>query len=493
MIMRNVAKYIVLTMVAFMMLFPGKVLAENMSLEQAVRTALENNDKIKQYRAKLDQTKYADREASGNFLPSISLQAGYNHMNDPLSIDLSPIREAMIQIQAGNQVEFTNIYELLGGGSALSSEERAAYYGQYLAALDGQIPAFVETFKDQDYRTASIILVQPLFTGGKLVAAKKAANAEKHAAEFELAKIKNEITQETINNYFAVILLQQVVQTRENVLAGMEKHRSNAQRLSDEGLIARYDLLRAEVAVADADINLFNDRNRLELAIVALRNTLGMDDDAPVVITDTLLYHPVADSLAEFHLRAYDQQPILQMIAEKKKAVAQKYAVERSSFLPQVAGFGKYELYDHDLSALEPRWIIGIQLNLNIFNGFKDHNRLLGAKSLKREVEYLESGVRREIDLWVNKSYRDMRNAETRFRKLEASVALSNESVRQNEKRFLTGIGTSLEVVDAHLSDEKNQVERLISLYDYYKSLTDLLVAIGRPLDMLTIWNGEEK
>ncbi|HOP08359.1 MAG TPA: TolC family protein [candidate division Zixibacteria bacterium] len=491
--MRNVAKYIVMTVVTFMTLFPGMVMAENLTLGQAIRTALANNDKIRQYRAKLDQAKYSDREASGNFLPSISLQAGYNHMNDPLSIDLSPIRDAMIQMQASNEVEFTNIYQLMGGGSALSSEERAAYYSQYSAALDGLLPAFVETFKDQDYRTASVTLVQPLFTGGKIVAAKKAANAEKHAAEDELAKIENEITQETINNYLAVILLQQVVQTRENVLSGMERHRSNAQRLAEEGLIARYDLLRAEVAVADAGVNLFDDRNRLELAKVALRNTLGLDDDAPIVIADTLLYHPVADSLAEFHARAYDQQPILQMIAEKKKAASQKYAVERSSFLPQLAGFGKYELYDNDLSALEPRWIIGLQLNLNIFNGFKDHSRLQGAKSLKREVEYLESGARREVDLWVNKSYRDMRNAETRFQKLEASVALSSESVRLNEKRFQTGLGTSLEVIDAHLSNEKNQVERLMSLYDYYKSLTDLMVAAGYPLDMLTVWNGEEK
>ena len=490
--MKKIITQMLLVMALCMTFLSGVASARVITLDQAIQTAVHNNDKIKQYRAKLDQATYADREASGNFLPSVTLQAGYNHMNDPLSIDLGPIRDAMIQMQAGNQVEFADIYRQIDGQSALTPEERAAYYSQFATALDGRIPPFSETLKDQDYQTATLVAIQPLFMGGKLIAAKKAAGAERRAAEDELTKIKHEIIRDAVNNYLGIILLQQVVKTREEVLAGMEQHRRDAQLLADEGLIARYDLLRAEVAVADAERNLFDDNNRLELAMIAFRNTLGLDDFEQITITDTLLYHPVTDSLANFHEQAGLNQPILQMINEKKTAASQKYAVERSKFLPQLVGFGRYELYDNDLSALEPRWIVGVQLSLNLFNGFKDHSRLRAAKSLKREVNYLESGVQREIDLWVNKSYRDMRNAETRYQKLETSVALSDESVRLNTRRFQTGLGRSLEVVDARLSLEKNLIERITSLYDYYKSLTDLLVAAGHPEDVLIVWNSEE-
>lgn len=479
-------------MVSVLTLLSGHAVAQVLSLDQTIQMALENNDKIRQYHEKFEQAKSADREALGNFLPSLTFQASYNHMNDPLSIDLSPIREAMIQMQANNQVEFSNIYELLQAQPALTPEQRAALYNQYSSGLDGLLPEFRETLKDQDYRTASLVATQPLFMGGKLRAAKKFSAAEKRAAEDELTSIRNEIIRDAVDNYLAIVLLQQAVKTREDVLAGMQQHRQNAQRLSDEGLIARYDLLRAEVAVADADRNLFDERNHLELAMVAFRNTLGLDDDVPVTIIDTLVFRPVGDSLSTFCERAYSDQPLLQMIGEKKTAASQKYAVERSKFLPQLVGYGKYELYDNDLSALEPRWIVGIQLSMNIFNGFKDHHRLSAAKSLKREVDFLEAGTKRQINLWVNKSYRDVRNAETRYQKLEASVALAEESVRLNDKRFQTGLGTSLEVIDAQLSLEKNRIERLTSLYDYYKSLTDLLVATGHPGDIITTWNGEE-
>lgn len=471
---------------------PVPLTAQTLSLDQTIQLALQNNDKIRQYHEKVEQKKYAEREAWGNFLPSLKLQASYNHLNDPLMIDLSPIRSAMITMQANNQVEFANVYSLLQGQGALTSQERLALYNQYAAGLNSLLPPFQEIFKNQDYRTATLIGVQPLFMGGKLAAAKKFATAEKHAAESELIKIRNEIVQEATNNYLAIVLLQQAVKTRQDVLTGMKQHQEDAQHLYDQGLIARYNLLRAEVAVADADRNLFDEQNRLDLAKVALRHTLALPDDAPVEAADSLTYHPVADTLQSFTALASAGQPILQMVAEKKKAASQKFAVERSEFLPQLVGFGKYELYDHDLSALEPRWVVGIQLNMSIFNGFKDYNRLLSAKSLQREVAALEIDVRRQIDLWLNKSYRDMRNAETRYKKLGVSTELADESVRLNEKRFQTGLGTSLEVIDARLSLEKNQIERLTSLYDYYKSLIDLLTAAGHPEEMLPIWNNKE-
>lgn len=465
---------------------------QSLTLDQAIEMAIQNNEKVQQYREKLNQAKYADREAWGNFLPSVKLQASYNRLNDPLIIDLNPIRRAMITLQANNQVEFANVYSLLQGNGALTPEQRAILYSQYAAGLDAIIPPFTATLKNKEYNMATVVGAQPLFMGGKLIAAKKAASAEKHSSESELTKIKNEIARETINNYLAVVLLNQVVRTREDVLACMQKHQADAKRLFEEGLIARYDLLRAEVAVAEADRNLFDDRNRLALAKVALCHSIGLADDSLIELSDSLKYFPVEGMLEFYKQQAKQNQPILKMISFKKRVADQKVAAERSEFLPQLVGFGKYEFNDKDLSALEPKWVVGVQLNFSIFNGFKDYNRLRSAMALRDEVKYIEIGAQRQIDLWLNKSYRDMRNAETRYAKLEASVNLADESVRLNEKRFSSGLGTSLEVIDANLSLEKNKIERITSLYDYYRSLADLLTAAGRPQDLLVIWDNKE-
>lgn len=61
--------------------------------------------------------------------------------------------------------------------------------------------------------------------------------------------------------------------------------------------------------------------------------------------------------------------------------------------------------------------------------------------------------------------------------------------------RFETGLGTSLDVIDAELVLEKNLIESKTSLFDYYKAMADLYTAVGEPEKFLSIWNakGEEQ
>lgn len=487
-----VGRMLLVVSLALSLAFSTNLRAQSLSLEQTIDMAKQRNEKIKQYRERVEQKKAEDKVAFGNFLPSLRLQASYNHLDDPLEIDLDPIRQAIIQIQAGNQTEMANIYSILQSGGALSAEQRAALYAQYGAQLGQLIPPFRETLKDQDYRVASLVAVQPLFLGGKLIAAKKYAAADRRAAEAELSKTENEVIQETVNNYLAVALLNQVVEVRHQVLTGMKQHRDQARKLMDEGLIARYHFLRAEVAVADAERNLSDDSNRCELALMALKSTLGADPDAAISVSDSLTFSSLPDTLSQFLAEARTGQPLLELLREKKQAANQKYNAERAEFLPQLAAFGKYEMIPEDLSALEPRWVVGLQASMTLIEGGKRYHRLESARHLQNEVDYLRAYTERQIDLWVEKSYREMRNAEERYAKLQASVDLAQENLRQGEKRFEIGMGTSLEVVDARLELEKTLLERLSSLREYYRALTDLLVAAGRPQQIIEVWKGRE-
>ncbi|MCK7516318.1 MAG: TolC family protein [Ignavibacteriales bacterium] len=133
-----------------------------------------------------------------------------------------------------------------------------------------------------------MIGIQPLFVGGKLIAAKNYTADEKHSAELELIQIRNEVTKETIQSYLSVVLLNDIIKTRRDVLKGMQHHKEQAEKLFKEGLIANYNLLRAQVTVADAELNLMEDQNKIDIAILALKNTLGKDLNEEVVVTDSL-------------------------------------------------------------------------------------------------------------------------------------------------------------------------------------------------------------
>ena len=427
-------------------------------------------------------------------LPSISFNGGYNHMNAPLEMDLNGIRAALIQIESNNQVSFANLKNVMTTGIPLSAAAQQAVYQASQSGYNAALPSFSEVLKKQDFREGYFLGVQPIFLGGKLLAAKSFASSELQSAEIELKKTKDEVTQDTISSYLAVVLLNDVVKTRENVLAGMQKHQADAKRLLEAGLIATHQELRAEVAVAEAERNLFDDHNKRILALIALKNTLGLPELEPVEVTDSLTFIDIPDSLNVFLLQAKQSNPILQIIKQKKVAAAQKFNAERAEFLPQIVAFGKYEIFPQDLMVgLEPHWIIGVQFSMNLFNGFKKYSRLESASYLEREAEFIELDAQNKIDLLVNKNYADMTNSRNRYFKLQTNRSLAAENLRLMDKRFQTGLGTSLDVIDAHLILEKDEIESKNSLFDYYRSMMELCTSTGCPEKVLEIWNSKEK
>lgn len=478
-------KYIiVLNLLVFINIFP-----QNLTLSDAINLALERNEKILQYKSKLEGKEYENLAAWGNFLPSVSLEGSYTHLDDNLEFDLNGIKDAIIQLQASDQTDLANIYNIISTGVSLTDEEKLSVYNQTESALDDAIPSLKLTLKEQDYNSAAFVGTQPLFLGGKLIAGKKYASAEEKSAFYDLKKTENETIAEVTKLYLKNLLLGEIVKTRINVLEGIKLHKQNAEKLFEQGLIAKYHLLRAEVAVAEAERNLFKDENNLELALISLKSTIGIDEESGVELTDTLKFSQINGSLDDYVYQSKNNQPILKMIEQKKVAAEQNYNLARSEFLPKVAAFGKYELYPEYLSALEPRWAVGIQAKLNIFNGFKDYLKIQSSLALEDEIDHIRLDAEKNLSLWINKSYRDVKNYAEEYNKLQASLKLAEENFRQNSKRFNSGLGTSLEVIDARLTLEKIEIDIHMALYNYYSAITDLENASGNVKSILNVWN----
>jgi len=466
----------------------------NLSLDQAVRMAIENNDRVHQYQERVQQKKYEEKSAYGNFFPTVTLSGGYNHLDEPLLMDLDPIRDAMLSLQARNQVSFASIASKMSGGTGIAENtaQYAAYYSAAYSALDSKLPHFIDTLKEQNYPQASVTVVQPLFTGGKILAGSRAGRAERKASEAELVKTRNEVIQETTNYWLAVVVTRDVLSVRKEVLDGILQHQKNAERLSEQGLISKYHLLRADVAVSEAKRNLTDAQSKYEIAGLALRKTINCSDSLDFTILDSLVYQPVKDSLQVFLTSAEKEQPVYDILNQKKILAQQKVSVQTSALQPQVAAFGRYELFPDYLSNLEPDWVIGVTASLNLFSGFRNVNNLQSARHLVKEVDCMKSSIHHDINLLINKAYKEMRDAEQRYLQLESDIKLSDENYRQAQKRFESGYGTSLEVIDAQLVREKTRIDRILSLLDYYRSLNELNTAAGNGEQTVTILKTKE-
>ncbi len=441
------------------------------SLSSAVDSAMQNNNKIRQYKQAVYEKERMVKASTGNYLPSVDVMGGYTYFSKNSEINMETVKESVDDV-AGKYGAV--VAKELG----LSDETQEAIYNKIVNGL-GKLPAYNIVIDQQNYPNLNIVATQPIFMGGKINAGKRFANAEYDYAGAELQKVSNEITKEAIERYFGVVLLQQVVKVRNNVVDGMKHHEKDAERAIEIGVIPAHEVLRAKVAVANAERDLIDDRNKLELALLGLKSSMGINSNINIEVTDSLVFRLVDAEIDGLKSMASSQQPIFKMIDQKRVMVEQKHALERSEFLPQIAAWGQYNAFNQNYPVTLPPFMIGVQAHINLFHGMQKFNKLKATNHLAKQIELADQYAHEQIDLWVNKSWRDMINKRERYIKMEPTVELAKKNLEINETRFREGLSKSTDVIDARLLYEGAEVERLKSLYDYYIALSDLYLATG--------------
>jgi len=449
-----------------------------LSLKAALDTAMQNNAKIREYHEKTEQKKYLKKLAVGNFFPSISVNGGVSWMSQNPEINMSPLKKSIDNL-------LTNYGTILGKGLQLPPDAQIILT-KTLAGIK-QLPAQNLIIDQQNYPNLNITLIQPLFTGGKIRAGKKFADAEWNYSNDELRQTKNEIIKETIDRYYAIVLLKAVVRTRKEVLAGMKRHEMETQKAIKAGILPPYTRLRAEVAVANAQRDLSDDENRLDLAKLALKTTMGMNQDIKIEVTGSLHFQACPLNLDQLQSEAKNSQPLFKMIDQKRIMVKQNRNMKIAQFLPQIGAWGTYSMLREKYPVIPSPFMVGIQAKINLFRGGKKFNDLKAAQHLQKEVEAADEFAHQQVNLCIDKSYRQVLDKEERYRKLQPTIALARKNYEITEKRFHEGMAKSIDVIDARLLYEKVRIEAYQTLYDYYVSLSNLYLATGNPQKLTSI------
>ncbi|HTY57494.1 MAG TPA: TolC family protein, partial [Bacteroidota bacterium] len=159
---------------------------------------------------------------------------------------------------------------------------------------------------------------------------------------------------------------------------------------------------------------------------------------------------------------------------------------EDGKMLPQIYAFGRYEFVDRGLTPLDPKWAVGIGASLTVFNGLRDRSAAAEYELLAKKTEGLRQDAADGIALEVRKYYFEMQTAEHEIVATESAVTLAAEALRMAGRRFETGTGTSLEVIDAQTALVANRTARAASLYRYRVSYINLVRSLGRTAELLT-------
>jgi outer membrane protein TolC len=439
-----------LTLAAACVLCPSLAVAQTvapspLTFEDALQRMRANHETLKAADQERAQREEERKAARSFYWPTVEGDARYTRIDRTIEFDLNEIRDVILMLNP--------------------------------QAPPALIPSFIDPILAPSFWRAEISATWPIYTGGKVAAANRAAEARVRDVEHARRMTEDELSTELVRRYFGLSLALSARDVRAEVLSGLDKHLHDATRLEEEGLISRAERLHAEVARAEADRQVKRAEQDVEIARAGLANILSQaeagDPASPLFLVADI------EPLADLQREAQAKQPAFGRLAAQRDLAEQALKAERGRFLPDVYLFGTRELHPAGITILDPKWAFGVGGSLVLFNGFDRVHRVAAAKVQQQRVGEVEQRARRDVATLVEKRYRELVKAQEQFSALGTAIDLGQENLRVRTRAFEEGLATSLEVVDARLSLSGVELERLAVAYDFDVALADLLEASG--------------
>ena len=468
--------------------------AAPLSLQDALNMAKSGNSQIKAERAKVEMAESGKDEARSRFMPTVTLSAGVTKINDPINIDLNEVRSGIISVHGAEA--YQNYYRTGYEAAYAEAREKGAPEDMAIpmakgvgdsvgnlakmkteSSLDSALPDFKKKVQDDVFFNARLSVVWPIFTGLKIYSAYDAAkeNVNARKAEFDMAQ--NAILMDVATRYFSLRLAEELTLLRETTKRNLEGHLERSKKLEEGGQISKAERLRAEVALAEAQNALEDAQRDQTLARLALASLLHTDTS--ITATTPVESPEEYRSIEELKAMAREKHPGLRQLRTERKRSQAAVSAARADYFPTVALFGYKELYTKDLTMLEPEWAVGAKAQWDLFKGGETRSKVSSAKALDRSLGSLEEQTLDNINLLVEKRWREMEHAKSRLVSLQKTRELADEALRSQNKAYEAGLATGLDVVDAELALSRLQVADLKAHYDAVIAWLGLLESCG--------------
>ncbi|MFT5751238.1 MAG: outer membrane protein [Flavobacteriales bacterium] len=411
------------------------------TLQECVQYAVDNNITIKQRLLDLDQADLDRSDAVGNFLPTVNASFG---VSERTGLSFDPLT---------NQ-------------------------------------AATETFLSAN---GGLNVGYNLFDGLQNVRRIQRAKLSAIAAEYNIAKIKDDISLLVANGFLDIILNKENLKTVEaQNLVTLEQIERTIE-LVEGGVLPRGDLLEIQSTAAIEQQRIVAARNsvilsRVSLAqLMAIKDYQGFDiaDGAYSVFGEELMDEPIGAIIESAKGNRFEIK-----IAEQNLELAEKdVQITKGSFLPSLRAFFGYNTAFADSNPLpfnEQIYIndginYGLSLNVPILNGFSVKNNVKrGQLNVERNRISLEQ-AKLDLESTIYQAYMGAKAAKQSYE--AALVALNSQELAYAyaKDRYDVGLTNAFDFSQSKLRYDNAQIELSRSKYDYIFRIKVLELYFGVP------------
>lgn len=326
----------------------------------------------------------------------------------------------------------------------------------------------------------SITASLPLFTGGELQGqiGQAKANYRSMLSAEEQAYI--EMKETATNGYFTMLDAGNMKTLCQESVDRLQAHLDNVIAQYNVGIVARADVLRSEVELANAKQDLISAENGYDVAEATLNNIIGTPLSTTLVLKDTLQYVPYDNDMAYCLAYSEEHRPELKQAEYGVDAAEAALVVARSGHMPKISASASNSWASENWPGDDnEEWAVGVTASMNIFDSGVTWSKIHAAQENLAKAKETQRQVKDAVELEVRTDYLGMREAEKRISTTQVAVAQAEEDYHIAVVRYQAGVGTNIDVMDAQVALTEAKTNYVKALYDYNTSKAALNTSMG--------------
>ncbi|MGP1383751.1 MAG: TolC family protein [Thainema sp.] len=401
------------------------------TLEEAYAIALGNNRDLQRVQLELEQAEAALREAKADTLPTVQAESSFS---------------------ASENTQESN-------------------------------PLFNTSSDDINLDLSGTVgLSYDLFTSGRRSSQIEAVETQVRISKLEVERIAEDTRFDVADRYYDLQLADEQVGIAAAFLDEALQSLRDAQIRERAGVGTRFDVLQAEVQVANARQELTQARSsqiisRRALAeILSIPSNLSPQSVAVEVVEDWPL------SLEESIVLAFQNRAELQQFLLQREIAQEQRDIALSALGPQVSLFANYNINNRlndESSGFRDQYTFGAQLNWLLFDGGAARARASQEDSNIEIAETQFADTLELIRLQVEQSFYDQQANQANIETAEIAVNQAREALRLARLRFQAGVGTQLEVINAQADLTQAEGNLVQAVIGYNRAIAALRRSIS--------------
>ena len=415
------------------------------TLEQAIELSLKNNKEIEEARLQVESSEAALRQEKAALYPTLDLTSSFNYTN---SLFLDTVIEQSIE------------QDIEEGLSREQSEGRFTNASSSSFDFDG-----------------ALAISYDIFTSGRRGASIRTAQKQLDVSKLNLETIVEQSRFETSSDYYDLQNSDAQVKIQEAAVEDANQTLKDAQLRERAGLGTRFDVLRAEVELAQAQQSLTTAIANQNISRRQLAETISVSHDTDLSTADAIEEAGVWDlQLAETIVQAFKNRAELEQFLLQREIAEEQQTVALSQTRPTVSASANYSSNDDFDDNFDPtdNYSVGLNLQWRLFDGGAARAAADQTEVDGKIAETNFADQRNQIRFGVEQAFFQLKSNQNNIQTATKEVELAEESLRLARLRFTAGVGTQTDVIEAQTQLTTARGNLLESIIEYNQSYVAL-------------------